>query len=614
MAANPFDQFDTAEANPFDQFDTAAPPDEYQRKEYKLSEVPGAALSNIGESTKKFIGGVVDTAKTALTTPILQRIVNMYPDVAIAHAKKIGGVYKDRYGDYESLKRTVAEDPVGAAADLSAIFGGAELATARAAPSVSKAAAVASKYTNPTTLAMPAIELPFKLGAKGAGVVYNMLDPKLVAYMEAAEGRAPEIANALRGQTTIVPGSVPTAAQAAATVSGTKFAALGEEAKKVLPTEYFDRAAAQKEAQLAAIRGIGQTPEALSTAENLRRATAGDLYAQAGKKTAKTNEELNVLLARPSMDKVISRAANIAAERQIPFQIGKNVPAKTTPSALVDEFGRPLGEVTTPAEVAKYPGTSIHSMKMAFDDLIKNPEQFGIGAAEVNAISDTRKKFMDWAEKSIPEYKEARETYAKQSKPINQMEVGQFLEKKLTPALGEETAKLRASGFATAVEEAPRTIKKSTGQDRFTELSQVLEPDQLAAVNAVRDDLARAQQAEFKASAGMATAPKLGALVEDVAGAVRAPNFLSKVTTVANAIMRRVQGKLDKKLAIELATEMLNPDTTAAAIDKAILREAKGKARAATAAEIGGAVSNALRSPFITAPIGAASTNALRPQ
>ena len=40
-----------------------------------------------------------------------------------------------------------------------------------------------------------------------------------------------------------------------------------------------------------------------------------------------------------------------------------------------------MGQTVIPGEVAQYPGSSLHAMKMAFDDLIKNPERFGIGVA-----------------------------------------------------------------------------------------------------------------------------------------------------------------------------------------------------------------------------------------
>ncbi len=79
------------------------------------------------------------------------------------------------------------------------------------------------------------------------------------------------------------------------------------------------------------------------------------------------------------------------------------------------------------------------------------------------------------------------------------MEVGQFLEGKLTPALGEESARLRATGYATALDQAPGTIKRATGQSRFEQLGEIMTPEQIAVLESVRDDLARAKLAESQA-------------------------------------------------------------------------------------------------------------------
>jgi CheY-like chemotaxis protein len=273
------------------------------------------------------------------------------------------------------------------------------------------------------------------------------------------------------------------------------------------------------------------------------------------------------------MDKVLARASDLAAEKGQPFQIGKTTPATTTPSTILSAEGTPLGVTTTPAQIAKYPGSSLHDMKMAFDDLINNPERFGIGAAEAKAIGNTRKQFLSWAEEKAPDYRVARETFAQQSAPINQMKVGQYLEGKLKPALGEETASLRAAGFAGAVENAPTTLKTATGQTRFEKLSEILTPDQIAAIESVRADLARAKLTEQQAKAARGAGPDVGLAGTAVLGSLRAPGLISTITTVANDIMRRLQGKLDQKLAIELATEMLDPAAAATAMEKALARE-----------------------------------------
>jgi len=625
MAKNPFDQFDAPAANPFDRFDTSAPIGGIPgpRRSYGLAEVPVEAVKNLPGSASQFVGGVVqavtspiqtltsilDAGAGALRNSLPQGVVNFIdrfdtnPQAtqrAVQTANAIGGMYKDRYGSYEGIKRTFAEDPVGAAADLSTLLTGGGAAASKVGLTKTGAAlSTAGGAINPMRPVAPLIEQPVKLAAKGVGAVYNALDPKATAYLTAVEGRGPEVLNALRQPSEIVPGSLPTAAQAAAPAGATRFSAMGASAAKTTPTPFYERAEAQKAAQLAAVQQVGKTPAELAAAEATRSATAKALYGISDKAMVAADDTFATLLNRPSMDKVISRAGDLAAEKGQPFQIGQNRPAQVVPSAIVDEAGRPLGQTVIPGEVAQYPGSSLHAMKMAFDDLIKNPERFGIGAAEVGAIKGTRAQFLNWVEDKAPMYRVARGTFAAQSKPINQMQVGQFLEGKLVPALGEETARLRAAGYAGALENAPGTIKRATGEARFQNLSDVLTPEQIKIVEDVRADLARARQTEAQATAARGAGPDVNLMGTEVMGNVRAPNFINNVTTVANDLLRRMQGKLDQKLAIELAAEMLDPAAAAKALEKAMARQAKGQKMADPFKKAGTAASKVLRTPAV---------------
>jgi len=625
MAKNPFDQFDAPAANPFDRFDPSAPTGGIPgpRRSYGLAEVPVEAVKNLPGSASQFVGGVVqavtspiqtltsilDAGAGALRNSLPQGVVNFIdrfdtnPQAtqrAVQTANAIGGMYKDRYGSYEGIKRTFAEDPVGAAADLSTLLTGGGAAASKVGLTKTGAAlSTAGGAINPMRPVAPLIEQPVKLAAKGVGAVYNALDPKATAYLTAVEGRGPEVLNALRQPSEIVPGSLPTAAQAAAPAGATRFSAMGASAAKTTPTPFYERAEAQKAAQLAAVQQVGKTPAELAAAEAARSATAKTLYGISDKAMVAADDTFATLLNRPSMDKVIARAGDLAAEKGQPFQIGQNRPAQVVPSAIVDEAGRPLGQTVIPGEVAQYPGSSLHAMKMAFDDLIKNPERFGIGAAEVGAIKGTRAQFLNWVEDKAPMYRVARGTFAAQSKPINQMQVGQFLEGKLVPALGEETARLRAAGYAGALENAPGTIKRATGEARFQNLSDVLTPDQIKIVEDVRADLARARQTEVQATAARGAGPDVNLMGTEVMGNVRAPNFINNVTTVANDLLRRMQGKLDQKLAIELAAEMLDPAAAAKALEKAMARQAKGQKMADPFKKAGTAASKVLRTPAV---------------
>jgi hypothetical protein len=77
--------------------------------------------------------------------------------------------------------------------------------------------------------------------------------------------------------------------------------------------------------------------------------------------------------------------------------------------------------------------------------------------------------------------------------------------------------------------------------------------------------------------------------------------------TIANTIFNRLQGQIDRKLAIEIATEMLDPKVAAAAIEKAATQERRatatgritgatargtGKVLGSTAAKVGGQTQN----------------------
>lgn len=594
-----------------------------------LSQVGREAISNIPESGMRLLKGLY----TAVTSPVktVNDLAEVFtgayirflppewiarPDIAqgfIDKANAVGGAYRDRYNSIDAFKNTLATDPVGFLADVSTLAGvGAAAAPGRAGQVLS----TVSRVTDPTRVVTGPVAVAGRAGVNA--LERAAIGGKANVLLQAVEGRAPEIINALR-QPEIVPGATPTAGEAAADVGATRFSALQESAEKVLPSEYMARRQAQDAARAAAIREVGGTPIQLETARKVRDATAKTNYGVAGKQLVDVDEVFADLLSRPSMDKVMTRAANIAAERKQPFVIGKDMPEQRIPSSILGPDGAPVREVVVPAQVAQYPVQSLHYVKMAYDDLIRDPAMFGIGKTEAAAIAGTRAEFLTWLEGKASSYKGARETFARQSGPINQMEVGQYLESKLTSALQGEQ-KLRPAAFAGAVEAAPQTIQRAAvGAPRYKKLSDVLTPDQVKIVEDVRKDLARQalyrEQARAARPAGPSAETAGTQLMVEAVGGVTTPTFLNTVTTVANAVMKRLAGKIDRKLAIELATDMLQPETAALAIQAA-------QARAGTVQEITGGVRQAgaatqraaaPAAQIINALAGAESQNALAP-
>lgn len=134
-------------------------------RKYALSEVPGAALRNVPKSAVEFAGNVIAPVIHPVNTfmglgDVLGGVMEpvtpdfLYGKEALANAKAARSGLADfvvnRYGGYENLKRTVAEDPVGFLGDLSTILtGGATGAGKLGATSTAGALTKAATYTNP---------------------------------------------------------------------------------------------------------------------------------------------------------------------------------------------------------------------------------------------------------------------------------------------------------------------------------------------------------------------------------------------------------------------------------------------------------------------------------
>ena len=416
----------------------------------------------------------------------------------------------------------------------------------------------------------------------GAESISNWLNPKNMALLQATEGKGPEILNALRAPTTLVPGSAPTAAQAASPVGSTLYSALEKQVSKEMPTAFLAREDAQAAARLAALRTVAQNKEALDAAKGTRGATAKKLYEAAETNIIPSDEIFRDLMSRPSGKAVMARAKKLAAEKKQPFKFGEDTPEQIVQTKILGADGNPITQ-TIPAKVAQYPVSSLHHIKTAMDDLIKNPERFGIGAAEAGAMKSTRDSYLKWLENAAPEYRVARETFAKQSAPINTMEIGQYLEGKLVPALGEDAAQ-RAAVYSAALRDASGTIQKATtGMPRFDSLTKVLSADDVKTLEGIRADLAR--------EARTGKLAREGARAESIVPSTEAPtlpNLMDRTAAIANTVLRKLQGKIDKKIAIEIAMEMLDPKLAAASLEKALAYEARNK-NIAQAFKAGGA-------------------------
>ncbi len=371
------------------------------------------------------------------------------------------------------------------------------------------------------------------------------------AYLDAGGERIDDIATALRNYVPKVKGSEAPAGEAAADAGSAEFSAMQNSAEGVLPSEYVARNKARDAARLATVREVGQTPEALAAAKALRARNAEANYGAV--ENDLVDADLGALEGTPAMQDALRAARTSAAQRRGYF-----------PSEEGDQ----------------YTVRNLQRAKKALDDSI-SASQNSAAAGRVPTLSpgeltDAKRELVGKLGEASPGWQAARDQFAKESGPINQMEVGQYLEGKLTNALDEE-APQRAAAYAGALRDAPRTIKNAvTGSPRFQELTSVLNPEQVRAVESVRDDLAGMAEQQRLAKAGSRSGKNVMQVFTNSIDATghsgQLPNLLSRPAMAFNFIMRRLKGQMDEKLAREIAQEMLDPKATGQAIERAITR------------------------------------------
>jgi hypothetical protein len=546
------------------------------RRRYSLGEaLMEAPFSAPGDVYKQLTGlkdaimnpaqtllGVFDLAAGALRESVPKPLrdaidyLDNNPDAA-ERASKVAramGEEYSKYTTYEGIKRAIAEEPVTAASDLSLLLSGVGgvvkvgAKTTAALPSVSapltKTASTfqtAARRTNPFSMIAPTVELGGKMVGAGTNYLARVSNPKFAALTDAAEGRGQDIINALRNYDEYVAGGQPTAGVVATPAGATRYAALQDEVRQTpgARTAYYERDIANKAAREKALGTIAQDETALAAAERARENVSGPLYNQARQGTADVSAVVSTI-----DDLIAKNPGNTVLIRELRGIRKGLVADKKTGTLRTD-----AREITSVIDDIKA-------------RLAKEDTKFIKGK-----LRDVRELLTD----AVPGYRAAQEKFAEASKPINIMQVGQYLEGKLKPAI-ETPAGERAGVFSQAVKDAPGTLKQSTGQNRYQQLTEVLTPDQVKIVEGIRKDLAR--EAEFAMQAKAGTGSNKAAAVAELS---KSPGFFSKFVTLTNTLIDKLQGKINEKVAMELAAEMLDPKLAADVLEKALARQAKGE-------------------------------------
>ena len=400
-----------------------------------------------------------------------------------------------------------------------------------------KNAAIGAAIGAPLGAVAPAISA---LGSKVAQGARGLVEPLyeegqnriLGRFLrETAGGEANKAMRNLRAAQPLVSGSMPTAAEAAGVPS---LAALQRTAVGISPAStnlVAARQAAQTEARANALRNIA--PESrVSKYAGLRERVADDLYTDAikpidlGQITPQLNKEISSLTKTPAIKDAMSQAQINAANKGM-------------------DIADPAGSMR-----------GLHETKMALDGQIKtvkaklDRDAAGATSAELDGLMSAKKRLLGFIEQISPEYKTARLTYERLSKPVEQLEsIAKLTKKSISP----ENEKIFASRFSN-------DLQKVIDEGKLSER-------QLARLNLIKEDLARSKFAqEAGKGVGSDTVQKLAySNMMQTAGIPTALTGSATSGVLGNVASRTgdvLYGRANREMAQKLAEALMSPEDT----------------------------------------------------
>lgn len=334
--------------------------------------------------------------------------------------------------------------------------------------------------------------------------------------------------------------------------------------------KFAQRAAENNAARVGVVQNIAGDEAKRAAAVAARKTATAPLYENANKAEILVDAELQSLLSRPSVQRALGRAGNIAGEQGRTFGLSAQ---KVQPaSAILDSAGNPVNpEKVLPGKIT---GQTLQDIKMSLDDLLKDPAS-GMAGKEGAAVKETRNKIVEWMERHISDFGAARKGWAEGTKPLNQMDVGQRLLEKTTGAIRDMggNPRLQANAFSRALNDEKGLVRGATGFKGLNELEQVMSPEQMNAINAVRNELELAANLQAAANGpGSQTAKSLASqnLMRQILGPTGLPESWAE-STLLETLMRPAQFGMkvaEPRIQNRIAEILLDPNQARAVLQQ----------------------------------------------
>lgn len=384
---------------------------------------------------------------------------------------------------------------------------------------------------------VPAAQTAYRVGKSMVDPLYQGGRNQILgrALRQTAGGQADEAIRNLRGAQELVPGSAPTAGQAAGVPSIAALERASMAANPNAANQLVARQAAQNEARIAALQGV--TPD-VAAAQAARQATAGALYEQA--RQAGFDPD------------VLERIQPLVA------QLMKRVPDDLVNHAR--QLAQVAGEPIT--DMGSVQGA--HYLKRAIDSRISQAIRSG-DTDTARVFRGLQDEYLNVLDELNPIYQQARQAYAQMSAPVNQGRVLEEVGRRSTNFRGDMTP----AAFNRAIQD--RTAQTVTRQPTAT-MQGVLDPNQSDTLRRIQSDLLRSDFANNAGrGVGSDTVQKLA--YQNMLTQSGMPSMVSgfgPVGVVGNLAQRAgqvVYRDANERLQQQLAEALLDPRQTAALME-----------------------------------------------
>jgi len=386
----------------------------------------------------------------------------------------------------------------------------------------------------------------------GYGLVKSTLQPffesgrqKMLvdALRQFVPDTAGTIAKLKAGGAELVPGSKPTAAEAAGTAG---LAQLQKQVQQLSPPvrdAFQTRTQGQNAARVAAVRTVAGDVGQRDYFAADRDAVANEMYG-AARKAGFDPEALTP-----------EAQANI-----VKFQSRVPQPVLNTAREIAQVNGTPMNDSSVI--------DGLHWTKMALDGMISIEKNPALAAGYTGLKND----LVTGIRNLSPLYGDAMDTYAAMSKPINEMDVGQHMLDKLVPSINDfgGSGGLNTAAYAQALRGGDAAARRITGIPSAT-LDSVLPAEHVATLNSVAQDLARSSNAtKLAAAPGSDTAQNLVSqnIIRSVLGPFGAPDAVAKNTLLRTLLApAQYAGQLAEPQVLQkIGDTLLSPELTIKAL------------------------------------------------